>query len=201
MMRMLKILIVASAAVAFSCGTALAINLGGSAEHFNKVRRSFIQERDYAVAPMGHVMFCLHNPGECRRPSLVRVTRVKLTASRMNELQSINRSVNREIIPVNDRSGRGIIDQWTLAPKAGDCEDFAITKRHRLIAAGWPASALRLAVGRVSNGEGHAVLVVRTSEGDVVLDNRTDAVRPWTNTDIRLVSIQSASNPRYWRSV
>jgi len=191
----------AVAAVLLASLPAHAINLGGSAGHFKKARHSFIQEGSYAVAPMGHVMFCLANPTECRKPSLIRVTRVDLTGQRRAVLEGVNRAVNRDILPVNDRSGPGIIDQWSLAPTSGDCEDFAITKRHRLIQAGWPASALRLAVGRVSNGEGHAVLVVKTRDGDLVLDNRSDAIRPWKATDIRWVSIQSAEDPRFWRSL
>ncbi|MBT9290278.1 transglutaminase-like cysteine peptidase [Prosthecodimorpha staleyi] len=197
----LTVAAVATAAVTLSSLPAHAISLGGSATQFKKARHSFIQEGSYAVAPMGHVMFCLNSPSECRKPSLIRVTRIGLTDQRRAVLEGVNRAVNREILPVNDRSGPGIVDQWSLAPTSGDCEDFAITKRHRLIQAGWPASALRLAVGRVPNGEGHAVLVVKTRDGDLVLDNRSDAIRPWRATDIRWVSIQAAEDPRFWRSL
>jgi predicted transglutaminase-like cysteine proteinase len=32
------------------------------------------------------------------------------------------------------------------------------------------------------NGEGHAVLTVKTDHGDFVLDNPSDEIRPWTAT-------------------
>ncbi len=42
------------------------------------------------------------------------------------------------------------------------------------------------------------MLVVRTSEGDLVLDNRTGAVRSWARTGLQWVKIQSAENPKAW---
>jgi len=43
--------------------------------------------------------------------------------------------------------------------------------------------------------------VVKTSKGDLVLDNRTSAIRPWKNTDLRWVKIQSPDNPRLWLAI
>jgi predicted transglutaminase-like cysteine proteinase len=70
-------------------------------------------------------------------------------------------------------------DRWEADVAAGDCEDYALTKRRKLIALGWSARALRIAVARTASVEGHAVLVVATSQGDLVLDNCTMAVRGW----------------------
>ncbi|MEJ1157531.1 transglutaminase-like cysteine peptidase [Prosthecomicrobium sp. N25] len=186
--------------LAFGAVEASAMNLGGSAGQVRKARASFISERGPVLAPMGHVAFCLKIPTECRKPDGTSGP-VDLTADRRAELVAVNEAVNRTIAPRHDRSGPGVIDQWTLAPRAGDCEDYAITKRSRLIERGWPASALRLAIGRTSAGEGHAVLVIRTASGDLVLDNRTDAILPWYATDIRWVSMQSSEDPRFWREI
>lgn len=41
---------------------------------------------------------------------------------------------------------------------------------------------MRMAMVINPEGEGHAVLVVSTSRGDFVLDNRIDEVRPWYRT-------------------
>lgn len=201
MFRSVRVVFATIVATLFCADGASAINLGGSAGHFRKARASFLHEGAPALAPMGHVMFCVHNPQECRKPALLRVARVELTDERMVELRRVNDAVNAAIRPRYDRSGPGIIDQWNLAPAAGDCEDYAITKRHRLIEKGWPASTLRLAVGYTAGGEGHAVLVVKTKSGDLVLDNRTDGIRQWHATDIRWVSIQSGADPRFWRSI
>jgi predicted transglutaminase-like cysteine proteinase len=109
----------------------------------------------------------------------------------------VNREINHDIIPVND-SGN---DTWSLAPREGDCEDYAITKRHALIARGWPASVLRLAVARTAWGEGHLVLVVRTDKGDLVLDNLTGAVRSWRKTGLHWEMIQASNDPRIWHKL
>lgn len=112
-----------------------------------------------------------------------------------SQLESVNRSVNRSIRPKNDRGK----DVWAINVSAGDCEDYALTKRARLIRMGFPAGALRMAVARTSSGEGHAVLVVRSSDGDLVLDNRHSTIRRWGQTDLRMVSVATA-NPLRWSS-
>ena len=100
------------------------------------------------------------------------------------------------IRPVNDRPDQG--DVWQVNVKSGDCEDFALTKRDHLIAMGWSPRALRIAVTKTPYGEGHAVLVVKTDQGDLVLDNRTNAIKGWKDTDLRWLMIQSGDNPRVW---
>ena len=72
---------------------------------------------------------------------------------------------------------------WTIAPDSGDCNDYAVTKRHDLLENGLPSAALRLSVIRTTSGVGHLVLVVITTKGDVVMDNLTDAIRPWQITE------------------
>ena len=197
-----KTKLVASAMVIGLAGTmtpAAAINLGGSAKQFRKVQTSFIAERGPALAPMGHVVFCMKNPGECRTPVLRRVARVDMTPNRLAALADVNSRVNRSIAFRSDDASQVLRDQWQVAVKTGDCEDYALAKRRALIAQGWPASALRVAVGRTrTSGEGHAVLVVKTNAGDFVLDNRTSRIQPWTSADIDISSIQSGNNPRYW---
>ena len=59
---------------------------------------------------------------------------------------------------------------------AGDCEDYVLEKRRELMHKGLSASDLLITVVRKPDGEGHAMLTVRTDKGDFVLDNLTDAV-------------------------
>ena len=40
-------------------------------------------------------------------------------------------------------------------------------------------------------GEGHAVLTLITSRGDLILDNKTNAVLPWTQTGYTFVKRES----------
>ncbi len=120
---------------------------------------------------------------------------VELTPQRRDDLQRINRRVNASIRPQMEADGD---DVWQIAPISGDCEDYALTKRRDLIEQGWPSHVLRMATARTFDGEGHAVLVVTTSQGDLVLDNRTNAIKPWNHTDLRFIKVQSAEDPRQW---
>lgn len=160
------------------------------------LRQQFIQERTPTLAPMGHVMFCLQQPRECRA-SRKGAEVVSLTPSRLAELRSINSNFNHSVRAVKDRAS-GIGDTWKIAVNEGDCEDFALAKRKMLLRRGWSPSALRIGVATTPSGVGHAVLVVRTSSGDLVLDNRHDRILPWRATDLRWQKIQSAQDPRRW---
>ncbi len=92
-------------------------------------------------------------------------------------------------------------EKWVVAPVAGDCHDYAVTKRHDLLAKGWPAHALLLAEVVTSWGEHHLVLVVRTLEGDFVADNLAPDVRPLSRTSYVWVRVQTPNNPMLWAAV
>lgn len=116
-------------------------------------------------------------------------------------IEHVNLEINRTIRYRPDPIDMGIADRWRVAVTEGDCEDIALAKRQRLIELGFPAGAMRLAVGHVETGEGHAVLVLRTEGGDVILDNRRDDVVAWNDHDMRWSMIQSAENPRRWLAI
>jgi predicted transglutaminase-like cysteine proteinase len=48
------------------------------------------------------------------------------------------------------------------------------------------------------NGEGHAVLTVRTDHGDFILDNMRNKVLLWSETEYTYLKRQSSSNPGRW---
>lgn len=148
------------------------------------------------MAPMGYIVYCVRNRAACG-PSAGQ-EKVAAGPQLHRALARVNRSVNAAITPRRDVGKGYAADQWDLAPAAGDCKDFALTKRQRLIDAGWPAKALRLAIARTPSGEGHTVLVVRTDRGDLVLDNRRDAILDWRSTDLSFIGMQSARNPKLW---
>jgi len=113
-------------------------------------------------------------------------------------LRQVNASVNQSIVP-ESKSGTALAQAaWSVSPDVGDCNDFAVTKRHDLIARGFPSSVLILAVVKTASGAGHLVLVVKSSDRDFVLDNLTSEIRPWTQTGHRFLSRQSKSNPQLW---
>jgi predicted transglutaminase-like cysteine proteinase len=159
-----------------------------------------IAEASPALAPFQHVRFCLRYPADCKSDAAEK-DHVDLSDQTLEILTRVNRSVNGAITPTLKSYGGNLEDRWTIAPSRGDCNDYAVTKRHELIADGLPARALRLSVVKTASGIGHLVLVVTTTKGDLVLDNLTDAIRPWQKTDYQWLTIQSAADARLWHAI
>lgn len=122
-----------------------------------------------------------------------------LRAAQMRMVNLINREVNRDVHKATDFDLYGLLEYWSL-PRViagkmyGDCEDYALEKRRRLIAAGVPAEALSMAVAVTARGESHAVLVVSFESGDWVLDNLTPWATPWEDLNYRWVQRQVAGS-------
>lgn len=153
-----------------------------------------------AQPPYGFVRFCETAPHHCSGHGREEA-RFNATAMRLAELDDVNRMVNVTIEPRSDLDLYGVTELWTLPVDMGDCEDYALLKRKMLMERGWPASALLMTVVRDERGEGHAVLTVRTQQGDFILDNKAPDVRLWTKTPYEFVMRQSYLNPRVWVSL
>jgi predicted transglutaminase-like cysteine proteinase len=152
------------------------------------------------LAPMAYTQFCLRYPGECRARKIFRGGPVQLSVSRRIELARVNDVVNARIVPEANQQGlAGEI--WLINPDRGDCNDYAVTKRHELMVRGWPARALLLSEVVTVSGEHHLVLVVRTLDGDLVLDSLTDRIKPWFKSPYRWVRMQLPSASKYWTRV
>jgi predicted transglutaminase-like cysteine proteinase len=152
------------------------------------------------LAPMAYTQFCLRYEDECRTKVMFRGGPVQLTAERWDDLKEVNKAVNEDIIP--ERNELGLAGEtWLISPDRGDCNDYAVTKRHELLDRGWPARALLLSEVIVSSGEHHLVLVVRTKSGDLVLDNVTSQIKPWSRVPYRWVRIQKPNNSRLWATI
>jgi predicted transglutaminase-like cysteine proteinase len=152
------------------------------------------------MPPVGHTLFCLRNPADCEVHGIdFRRRNIALTEERWNELNVVNRAVNRDIVPQLS----GAIEEWRIAPEVGNCKDYAVTKRHELLARGWPSRALLLAEVVVPSGEHHLVVVVRTKDVDLVLDNLTTNIRSvaMTYRQYQWVRIESPQNPKFWASI
>lgn len=155
-----------------------------------------IGEAAPTLSPFQHVRFCLRYPADCKSDPTETAT-VELTTEKLEAIQRINRDVNASIMPVAKRDpvAEG---GWTISPASGDCNDYAVTKRHELLRSGFPANAARLAVVKTTSGIGHLVLVLATNKGNLVLDNLAETILPWQLTKYHWVKIQSASDARYW---
>lgn len=169
---------------------------GGNAERTSPFMRIY----GPTLPPFGFVKFCEREREECARGPL-EDARFDASGVRRQELEAINRSVNRMIEPATDLEVYGQTEYWTLPTTRGDCEDYALLKRHILMARHWPASALLMTVVRDEKNEGHAVLTVRTAQGDFILDNKTDEIKPWYATPYTYVMRQSYIDPKVWVSL
>jgi predicted transglutaminase-like cysteine proteinase len=154
------------------------------------------------LAPTEFVRFCLHYSDDCHAHKLdFRRRRMRLTAKRWNELNLVNRQVNRDIIP--DATMGPATEEWKISPASGNCHDYAVTKRHELLALGWPSRVLLLAEVVVPSGEHHLILVVRTKNADLVLDNLNANIRTaaMTRYQYQWVRVESPHNPEFWFNV
>jgi predicted transglutaminase-like cysteine proteinase len=152
------------------------------------------------LAPMAYTQFCLRYPGECRTRKLFRGGPVRLSVAKRIELAGVNDAVNAGIVPQANLQGLAG-EVWLIGPDRGDCNDYAVTKRHALMQRGWPARALLLSEVVTTSGEHHLVLVVRTSEGDLVLDNLTDKIKPWFRTRYQWVRMQMPGVSKLWTTI
>jgi predicted transglutaminase-like cysteine proteinase len=148
--------------------------------------------RDNEAPPLaGWVEFCSRNAEECVVDQSEPET-LPLTEELAALLSSVNLSVNRALIPVTDQNHWGIVELWGYPTDGmGDCEDYQLLKRKMLREAGLPHRALRMTVVIDENGEGHAVLTVRTDHGDLILDNKSDDVLEWFRTNYRYIKRES----------
>jgi predicted transglutaminase-like cysteine proteinase len=160
-----------------------------------------IQFETPTLPPMKYSEFCLRYADECAvKPVRFRGGAVKMNDERWVQLLTVNADVNEAIVPQRNYGGLAT-ETWLIAPDRGDCNDYAVTKRHQLIRMGWPARALLLSEVVTTRGEHHLVVVVRTSDGDLVLDNLATKIRRWNQTPYRWLRIQSPSQPKLWSTI
>lgn len=144
-----------------------------------------------ARTPIGWIGFCQRDPGECAvDPNEPEV--VALTPQVWRQIQAVNAKVNKDIKPITDMDHWGVVEQWDLPTDGmGDCEDYVLLKRHKLALAGLSRRAMRVTVVLDEVGEGHAVLMLRTDRGDLILDNKRDALLSWHETGYTYIKRES----------
>ena len=158
---------------------------------------------DAASVPFGWADFCTRpeNDRDCKVASVAAADAV-MDARAWSLARKVNVSVNVSIEPMSDLANYGVEDYWTYPDNGkGDCEDYALLKRRELMNLGFPREALLLTVVRDLEGEGHAVLLLKTTSGDFILDNKVNAIRRWSATGYHYVKRQSQENPNVWVSL
>jgi len=158
----------------------------------------FVSTGEQTRPPIGWVDFCSEHPVECRvAPTTPRD--VVLSNKAWTDLSRINKWVNDNVKPMTDLEHWGVVEKWSYPDDGyGDCEDYVLLKRRMLMEAGWPREALLITVVREKNGNGHAVLTVKTDKGEFILDNQEERILLWSETSYRYVKRQSQSDPNRW---
>jgi len=161
----------------------------------------FVTVGEMTRPPIGWVDFCNDHPFECKvAPTPARD--VVLSNKAWSNLTRINTWVNENVKPMTDLEHWGVVEKWSYPDDGyGDCEDYALLKRRMLMEAGWPREALLMTVVREKNGNGHAVLTVKTDKGEFILDNQEEKILLWSETSYRFVKRQSQSDPNRWVSL
>jgi predicted transglutaminase-like cysteine proteinase len=178
---------------------------------------SYMETGPVTPAPTGFSVMCQRNTDVCLGAlfgthAVVadrdEATAVVLTGERLAVLERVNNEVNTRIRSVSDKAAHGVEELWVdpLAARLldakyvaeGDCEDYAIAKRDALRATGWPPESMFLAVGYHQRYGLHVALVVRTNQGDLVLDSRSPWIRSWKDTPYIWTKRQLSGNTLAW---
>ena len=150
--------------------------------------------------PVGAADFCRRDREDCL-PNTHVVEVEPLTSASWNQLVAVNDQVNAAIVPETDEDHYHLAEYWTYPDGRGDCEDIALEKQRELVKAGWDQSTLLMTVVRERDGNGHAVLMVRTDRGDLVLDNQNGKVLVWNDTNYQYIKRQSQADAGKWVAI
>lgn len=162
--------------------------------------RAHAVEHGSTLPPVGFVKFCARNPAECHG-SAPALGKLAMSGERWRIVRQLNAYVNGKIRPMSDAELYGEDEYWAYPSQAGDCEDYVLMKQRYLEEIGFAKSNLLITVVLDEKHEGHAVLTLRTEEGDFVLDNRRNEIRPWSDLDYVFLKRQSERDPRQWVSL
>jgi predicted transglutaminase-like cysteine proteinase len=158
----------------------------------------FVATGEFARPPIGWVEFCAEHPVDCKATTSM-PRDVVLSNKAWTDLVRINKWVNDNVKPMTDLEHWGVVEKWSYPDDGyGDCEDYVLLKRRMLMEAGWPRAALLITVVREKNGNGHAVLTVKTDKGEFILDNQEERILLWSETSYRYVKRQSQPDPNRW---
>ena len=181
--------------------------------------KPFMIVSDAATPPTGHRQFCRDHPEECRSPTGAANSNgeagvaaapppVDLSTAMILSIAAINTAINASVLPRSDMALYGVEEHWAYpvvmsgGKAAGDCEDFVLLKRKMLSEIdGIALGDLLITVVRKNDGEGHAVLTLRTTKGDFILDNLDWRIRDFADTPYRYLKRQDPVNPAAWSHI
>ncbi len=162
------------------------------------------------LGPTPWARFALDYPDDARASS---GPKIHYAPEFFVELTRINSAVNQAI--TSRESDGSVTEPWRIFPvklddpanlpeMVGDCHDYAATKRHLLIEAGYQPHNLLLAIviAREMPQIWHCVLVARTDRGDFVLDSLVHGPPAlWHVRNFEWLKVQSQENPNVWANL
>jgi predicted transglutaminase-like cysteine proteinase len=151
--------------------------------------------------PIGHFEFCKTHVSECTIRSRDAGPE-HMTNKLWRQMVTVNQAVNKHVKPLDDFDHFGKDEVWDYPTDGfGDCEDYVLEKRRRLLQGGVPISDLLITVVLQEDDSGHAVLTVRTDKGDFILDSLNPRVLRWDRTHYRYVKRQASDYTGHWVSI
>lgn len=158
----------------------------------------FLKARGQGAAPPGAKQLCATYRWACARGTSASL----VSQGQMQVVRAVNTAVNRSTRAIEDRQQYGEAERWAMPTRrGGDCEDYALAKKRALISKGIDPQRLLIATVLDRSRRPHAVLVVRTDQGDLVLDNVTNSIRSWRETRYVFLRMQDPRSPSRWVNV
>ena len=182
---------------------ALALTSSVQAVSFSSTARAlFTAENDKAEPPPGWAEFCIQYVTECRsQPGQAATTPriIAVTPEVWETIVDVNKWANEHIRPLSDEERRGRENVWSYGENGrGDCKDYVLVKQRKLIELGLPRESLLITIVWTPQKRGHAVLIARTDQGDLVLDSLSSEIVLWSETPYTYVERQSQADPNTW---
>jgi predicted transglutaminase-like cysteine proteinase len=163
-----------------------------------RAQEAFLAARMTVSAPAGAANLCGRYLFACQTSAQA----VRVSGAQIDLALKLNRQINRQVTSISDEAQYGRPEHWALpTARGGDCEDFALLKKKQLIAAGLDPQMLLISTVLDRDRNAHAVLVMRTVQGDFVLDNLRDEVLHWRQTGYTFLRMQDPADPTRWTAV
>lgn len=158
----------------------------------------FLVPQKSTIEPAGFSGLCARYTWVCKQSSGATMS----DANALKLAETVNLHVNRSVREIADVRQYGKVEHWALPTKrGGDCEDLVLLKKKLLVARGIASKRLLMSTVLDKQLKSHAVLVLRTSKGDYVLDNLTNDILPWTDTGYTFLKLQNPKALSRWHAV
>ena len=172
--------------------------LGAQPLHASGTSGAFLSTRGAISAPGGAAGLCVKYSWACAHTA----HRTMSEGTLLRLATAVNSKVNRQTRAIEDRTQYGREEHWALPTRrGGDCEDFVLLKKKILMEHGVASNRLLIATVLDRQRRSHAVLILRTARGDLILDNQNKRILPWEQTGYTFLKLQDPQALGRWQAV